>query len=161
MKVPVSIEKPKRSGNKAAKNIIKIYDKIRREKTFKKIVDANEKRKKRKKIEIVEDIKNFAAKKKNAKITADKILKKYKSMKRPKKTYLVNEEDIETIDYNELPEDLFEGESILRAANKVLDFEAFKIEQERAMMLENSLKKKAVKIVRKLQLKKFLINTRT
>ena len=82
-------------------------------------------------------------------------------MKRPKKTYLVNEEDIETIDYNELPEDLFEGESILRAANKVLDFEAFKIEQERAMMLENSLKKKAVKIVRKLQLKKFLINTRT
>ena len=64
MKVPVSIEKPKRSGNKAAKNIIKIYDKIRREKTFKKIVDANEKRKKRKKIEIVEDIKNFAAKKK-------------------------------------------------------------------------------------------------
>ena len=97
MKFPVSIEKSKRSGNEAAKNIIKIYDKIRREKTFKKIVDANEKRKKRKNIEIVEDIKNFAARK-NAKITADKILKKYKSMKRPKKTYLVNEEDIETID---------------------------------------------------------------
>ena len=82
-------------------------------------------------------------------------------MKRPKKTYLVNEEDIETIDQNELPEDLLEGESILKAANKVLDFETFKIEQERAMMLENNLKKKAAKIVRKLQLKKFLINRRT
>ena len=82
-------------------------------------------------------------------------------MKRLKKTYLVNEEDIETIDQNELPEDLFEGESILKAANKVLDFETFKIEQERAMMLENNLKKKAAKIVRKLQLKKFLINRRT
>ena len=35
---------------------------IRREKIFKKIVDANEKRKKKKNIEIVEDIKNFAAK---------------------------------------------------------------------------------------------------
>ena len=74
---------------------------------------------------------------------------------------MVNEEDIETIDYNELPEYLFEGESILKAANKFLDFEAFKKEQERAMMLENNLKKKAVKIVQKLQLKKFLINTRT
>ena len=55
---------------------------------------------------------------------------------------MVNEEDIETIDYNELPEYLFEGESILKAANKFLDFEAFKKEQERAMMLENNLKKK-------------------
>ena len=45
VKVPVSIEKSERSGNKAAKNIIKKYDKIRREKTFKKIVDVNEKRK--------------------------------------------------------------------------------------------------------------------
>ena len=62
-------------------------------------------------------------------------------MKRPKKNYLVNEEGIETIDYNEPREDLFEGESILKAANKVLDFEAFKKEQERAM-IENNLKKK-------------------
>ena len=31
---------------------------------------------------------------------AEKIFKKYKNMKRPKKTYLVNKEDIETIDYN-------------------------------------------------------------
>ena len=47
--VPVSIEKPKRSSKKAAKKIIKKYDKIWREKTFKKIVDANEKRKKKQK----------------------------------------------------------------------------------------------------------------
>ena len=60
MKVPVSIEKSKSSANKAAKNIPK--NMIRREKIFKKIVDANEKRKKKKNIEIVEDIKNFAAK---------------------------------------------------------------------------------------------------
>ena len=65
-------------------------------------------------------------------------------MKRPKKNYLLNEEDIETIDHNELPEDLLEGESILKAANKVLDFEAFKKEQERAM-IENNLKKKSSK----------------
>ena len=32
-------------------------------------------------------------------------------MKKPKKTYLVNEEDLETIDYSE-QENLFQGESI-------------------------------------------------
>ena len=53
-------------------------------------------------------------------ITAKEILQKYKSMKRPKKTYLVNEEDLETIDCNEPQEDLFQGERIVKAANKVL-----------------------------------------
>ena len=72
-----------------------------------------------KNLDILEDIKN-AARKKSAKITAKKILQKYKSMKRPKKTYLVNEEDIETIDYNEPQEDLFQGESIIIAANNAL-----------------------------------------
>ena len=43
-------------------------------------------------------------------ITAKKILQKYKSMKRPKKTFLVNKEDLETTDYNEPQEDLFWGE---------------------------------------------------
>ena len=43
VKVPVSAEK-------TAKNVIKKYDKIRRENKFKKIVDANEKRKKQKKL---------------------------------------------------------------------------------------------------------------
>ena len=47
-------------------------------------------------------------------------------MKKTKKTYLVNEEDLETIEYSE-PEDLFQGESILNATNKVLDFNEFEI----------------------------------
>ena len=47
-------------------------------------------------------------------------------MKRPKKTYLANEEDLDSIEYNEPQEDLFRGESIVEAANKVLDFEKFK-----------------------------------
>ena len=54
-------------------------------------------------------------------------------MKRPKKTYLVSKEDIETIDYTEPQEDLFKGESIVEAANKVLNFKKFKKEQEKAL----------------------------
>ena len=55
-------------------------------------------------------------------------------MKRPKKTYLVDEKNIETIAYAAKPEeDLFKGESILEAANKVLDFEEFKRQQEEAI----------------------------
>ena len=38
----------------------------------------------------------------------------------------MNEEDIETIDYIEPQQDLFAGESIVNAANKVLDFNQFK-----------------------------------
>ena len=60
--------------------------------------------------------------KKGKQIAAKNILNKYKNLKKPKKTYLVNEEDLETINYNEPQEDLFAGESILAAANKVLDF---------------------------------------
>ena len=51
-------------------------------------------------------------------------------MKRARKTYLVNEEDLEMTDYNEPQEDLFCGESIVEAANKELDFKAFKKDQE-------------------------------
>ena len=47
-------------------------------------------------------------------------------MKRPKKTFLVDEEDLKTIDYGEPEEELFRGESIIEAANKVLEFEEFK-----------------------------------
>ena len=83
-------------------------------------------------IHTIEEIKT-ASDKKRTKIAADKILKKYKNMKRPKKTYLVNEEDIETIDYIEPQEDLFAGESIVNAANKVLDFNQFKKEQEKEL----------------------------
>ena len=95
----------------------------------------NEKKKKTENINIIEDIKNSATKK-SARITAKKILQKYKSMKRPKKTYLLNEEDLDSIEYNEPQEDLFRGESIVEAANKVLDFEKFKKDQA------NTLKKK-------------------
>ena len=44
-------------------------------------------------------------------------------MKRPEKAFLVNEEDIETIDYKELQEDLLRGESIIEAAKKIFGFE--------------------------------------
>ena len=54
-------------------------------------------------------------------------------MKRPKKTYLVNEEDIKTIDYTKPQEDLFEDESIVNVVNKVLDFKQFKKEQEKEL----------------------------
>ena len=40
-------------------------------------------------------------------------------MKRPKKAYLVHEKDLETIDYDGTQEDLFKGESIINAVNKV------------------------------------------
>ena len=116
--------------------------KIRREKTFQKIVDANEKKKKTENINIIEGVKNSAAKK-STRITAKKILQKYKSMKRPKKTYLVNEEDLETIDYNEPQEDLFQGEIIVKAANKVLDFKTFKKDQKNAL---KEIKKKDSKV---------------
>ena len=56
IKVPVSIEKPKRSGKEAAKNIIKKYDKIRQEKKFKKIVEVQDKMKKNTNISILEEV---------------------------------------------------------------------------------------------------------
>ena len=82
-----------------------------------------EKKRKTEKIDTVGELKD-ASLKKNAAITAKKIVKKYKSMKRPK-TYLVDEKDLETIDYNEPQEDLLKGESIISAVNKVFDFEKF------------------------------------
>ena len=73
--------------------------------------------------------------KKGKQITAQNILKKYKNMKKPKKTFLVNEEDLATIDYTEPQEDLFAGESIINAANKVIDFEQFKKQQEKILQI--------------------------
>ena len=71
------------------------------------------------------------------KITAKKISEKYKKMRnaKNKKTFLVDEEDLETIDYNEptCKENLIEKESILAAANKVFDFDKFKKEQAEAL----------------------------
>ena len=48
-----------------------------------------------------------------------------------KNTKLVNENDLATIDYTEQQEDIFAGESILNAANRVFDFNKFKKEQEK------------------------------
>ena len=85
-------------------------------------------------------------------------------MKRPKKTYLVNEEDIETIDYTEPKEDLFAGESIANAANKVLNFKQFKKEQEKELKMGKKGKQipaknilKNIKILKKTK-KTYLVN---
>ena len=69
------------------------------------------------------------------KITAEKISKKYKNFKKPKKTYLVNEEDLDTVMYDKPQQDLFERESVLAAANKVFDFKKF--QQNQKQILEN------------------------
>ena len=80
--------------------------------------------------------------KKSAKKTAKRISQKYKNLKKPKKTFLVDESDHETITYDEPKKDLFRGESILEAANKALD--KFKKQQEATInnfnenLLENS-----------------------
>ena len=116
----------------------------------KKIVESNKRNKILKDIDTVEEIRT-ASDKKRTRITVDKILKKYKKMKRPKKTYLVNEEDIETIDYTEPKEDLFAGESIVNAANKVLNFKQFKKEQKK----ELKKGKKGKQIAAKKILKKY------
>ena len=83
--------------------------------------------------------------KKSAAITAKKISQKYKNLQKPKETFLVNEEDLQTIAYDDEPEeDLFRGEGILEAANRVLDFKAFKKQQKEAInnvyenLLENA-----------------------
>ena len=69
------------------------------------------------------------------KITAEKISKKYKNLKKPKKSYLVNEEDLDTVIYDEPQQDLFEVESVLAAANKVFDFKKF--QQNQKQRIEN------------------------
>ena len=111
-----------------------------------------EKKRKTEKIDVVDELKD-ASLKKNAKITAKKIVEKYKSMKRPKKTYLVDEKDLETIDYDDTQEHLFKGESIINAVNKVFDFEKFKKDQAEAI-------NKTKKVLSK-QLKRFLKNIKT
>ena len=56
-----------------------------------------------------------------------KIVNKYKNLKKPKCTYLVDEKDIERIDYESIDEeDLYASESIVNATNKVFDYNKFK-----------------------------------
>ena len=80
------------------------------------------KEKKTEKIDVINEIKNSSAKK-NAQITAKKIVQKYKSMKKPKKTYLVSdiESDVESDDDPQIS-----SQSIVEAPSKVLDFNALK-----------------------------------
>ena len=89
--------------------------------------------------------------KKSTKIAAKNISQKYKNLKKPKKTFLVNEEDLKAIVYDEPEEDLFRAESILEAANKVLDFEEFKKQQEDVInnFNENLLNKNKRKAIEK------------
>ena len=85
------------------------------------------KEKKTEKIDVINEIRNSSAKK-NAQIRAKKIAQKYKQMKKPKKTYLVS--DIESnIENDDDPQ--ISGQSIVEAANKVLDFNALKKDQEK------------------------------
>ena len=61
------------------------------------------------------------------------------------KTYLVDEKDLETIDYDDTQEDLFKGESIINAVNKVFDFEKFKKDQAEAINNTKKLLSKQIK----------------
>ena len=90
--------------------------------------------KKKRNIDIVQEIKD-AASKKSAQITAKKISDKYKKMryKKSSPTFLADEADIETIDYNDgSDEDMLAKERIAIAANKIFD----RYKKERA---ENNL----------------------
>ena len=66
-------------------------------------------------------------------------------MKRPKKTCLVDEKNLETIDSDDTQEDLFKGESIINAVNKVFDFEKFKKDQAEAINNTKKLLSKQIK----------------
>ena len=86
VKVPVSV--PKKPSQRAAKRIKDKYARIRQNKAkSKNIVESNKRNKILKDIDTIEEIKT-ASDKKRTKIAADKILKKYKNMKRPKKKHI-------------------------------------------------------------------------
>ena len=108
---------------KTANKIKDKYLKIRREKS-KKLTDQHKKDKPVKVIDAITDV-NKASDKKQKKIAAEKILKKYKNLKKPKKTYLVKETNVKTIDYLSPNEDIYAGESIVNATNKVFDYNKF------------------------------------
>ena len=89
----------------------------------KKISDKYKKIRKKINIDIVEEIKDVASKK-SAQIAAKKISNKYIKMRYKKSppTFLVDEADVEAIDYNnDSDEDMFAKESIVIAANKIFD----------------------------------------
>ena len=71
-------------------------------------------------------------------------------MKRPKKTYLVDEKDLQTINYDENQEDVFKGESIINAVNKVSDFEKLLKDQAKAV---NNTKKSIIQTAKNISKK--------
>ena len=111
---------------KTANKIKDKYLKIRKNKNNQKITDQRKKDKLLNAISAIENVKNSSDKKRKN-IVAQKVVKKYKNLKKPKRTYLVDEKDIETIDYNSTDEeDLYASESIVNAANKVFDYNKLK-----------------------------------
>ena len=89
----------------------------------KKITDKYKRLREKKNINIVEEIKDIASNK-GMQITAKKISNKYKKMryKKPPPTFLVDEADVETIDYNnDSDNDMFAKESIVIATNEILN----------------------------------------
>ena len=140
----IAVLRPGKNAQIAAKKISKKDQKTRsrkrklvgevdpaREKKYRKLTDLKKKTKTENNIETVSEIRDSAARK----ITAKKISDKYKKMRnaKNKKTFLVNKEDLETIDYNKptREENLIEEESILATANKVFDFNKFKKSRQR------------------------------
>ena len=101
IKVPekVVIEEPvsKISIIKTANKIKDKYLKIRCEKS-KKLTDQHKKSELTNVTDAIENV-SKSSDEKEKKVAAEKILKKYKNLKKSKKTYLVSEKDIETIDY--------------------------------------------------------------
>ena len=89
----------------------------------KKITDKYKRLREKKNINIVAEIKDIASNK-GMQITAKKISNKYKKMryKKPPPTFLVDEADVETIDYNnDSDNDIFAKESVVIATNEILN----------------------------------------
>ena len=76
---------------------------------------------------------------KSARIAAKNLSEKYRKMRFKKPTLLVDEADLETIDYNGEPnEDIFANESVLAAANYVSAFDKYKKSKLLRLMNLNS-----------------------
>ena len=103
------------------------YKRIRQNKVkSRKIIESNKVSKILIDIDTVEEIKDvFNKRRKQA--AARAIIKKYKTIKKPKKTYLVE-------DIKEVPKQQeVKGESIIEAVNNVFDFRKFKKDQEKML----------------------------
>ena len=110
---------------KTANKIKDKYLKIRKNNN-QTITDQRKKDKLLNAINAIENVKNSSDKKRKN-IAAQKIVNKYKNLKKPKCTYLVDEKDIERIDYKSIDEeDLYASESIVNATNKIFDYNKFK-----------------------------------